>query len=71
MDFGHHNIQRISKAFTLNPNNNIDDPCISLWNKTTLTLLKSKKAEYYNVICSVIDRMGDASAKVSFIGNTN
>ncbi|KAG2379561.1 hypothetical protein C9374_006678 [Naegleria lovaniensis] len=69
MDFGHYNIQRIAKMITpLNEtsggnNGAIDDPNISLWNKTNLGLLKTKKPEYYNVICSVIDKMGEASAK--------
>src|SRR3989338_4746085 len=64
MDFGHINIQRIAKSFTSNTPNAIDDPCITVWNKTTLTILKQKKPEYYNIICSVIDRMGEASANV-------
>nr|CAG4719655.1 unnamed protein product [Naegleria fowleri] len=67
MDFGNYNIQRIAK--TISETTSIKgmisdvDPCISLWNKTTLGLLKTKKPEYYNAICSIIDKMGEASAK--------
>lgn len=64
MDFSPHNIQRMAQAITT-CNSHIDDPCLSIWNKNNLSLLKTKKAEYFNALSTVIDRMGEASAKVS------
>ncbi|KAL9656738.1 hypothetical protein ABK040_003005 [Willaertia magna] len=59
------NIQKIVKS--IHRNGKDEENYISVWNKEFLNILKEKDIENYEILCNVIDKIGEASVRAQQI----